>query len=207
MTLIGEFILNIFSRIIVSKIKSVCPAYLAAREDVKCDEIADASFTSHLINSRPSLPFYLSPFWRDIPVELCEMLQQFCLKDVLAELIELDVMRKKKTTAKRTNNSDTFISLLCPLSKTTHNNSNNNGSRIEHPSRGRNCKHDQCFDLEIYTLLGGPRAADFKCPVCHEPLVASDLMIDLQFLCLLETFPNSDKCILHSDGHASPYFT
>ena len=45
------------------------------------------------------------------------------------------------------------------------------------PSRGHECKHLQCFDLESYLKANG-EGGFWKCPVCNKPSLLEGLEID-----------------------------
>ena len=62
------------------------------------------------------------------------------------------------------------LSLKCPLSFT----------RIDHPVRGKLCRHRQCFDFATY-LLQSRRTQIWNCPVCDRPLTYASLLTDPKF--------------------------
>ena len=59
------------------------------------------------------------------------------------------------------------VSLRCPLTF----------RRMTLPSRGHECKHLQCFDLESYLKANGEGGV-WKCPVCNKPSLLEGLEID-----------------------------
>ena len=59
------------------------------------------------------------------------------------------------------------VSLRCPLTF----------RRMTLPSRGHECKHLQCFDLESYLKANG-EGGFWKCPVCNKPSLLEGLEID-----------------------------
>jgi len=58
------------------------------------------------------------------------------------------------------------LSAICPLSL----------GRIAIPSRGRNCKHPQCFDLASF--LSFADQTSWFCPLCKNPVPWDELLID-----------------------------
>jgi len=60
-------------------------------------------------------------------------------------------------------------SLLCPIS----------GNLMEHPGRGRDCSHDQCFDLKEF-LKRAIYSLQNTCPVCGTPLSIENLIYSHQ---------------------------
>ena len=69
---------------------------------------------------------------------------------------EMDVEQEEQT-----------ISLKCPISY----------MRMNIPSRGLNCVHLSCFDLENY-IRNCTIKQSFNCPICCKPLPVNQLMID-----------------------------
>ena len=58
-------------------------------------------------------------------------------------------------------------SLICPLT----------ALRINIPGRSKKCKHLQCFDLQSYLSMNRTKPK-WKCPVCNQQAIFSDLGID-----------------------------
>jgi hypothetical protein len=54
------------------------------------------------------------------------------------------------------------------------------------PSRGHDCRHLQCFDLESYLKANGERGI-WKCPVCSKPSLLEGLEIDQFTWSILQT--------------------
>ncbi|RUO96401.1 hypothetical protein BC936DRAFT_142100 [Jimgerdemannia flammicorona] len=75
-------------------------------------------------------------------------------------------------------------------------------SRIRHPARGKECKHRACFDLEAF-LRFNERKANWQCACCSRMVTVESLIIDTKFKNYLNTYPNADRCIVHSDGTTS----
>ncbi|ORX80153.1 hypothetical protein K493DRAFT_98828 [Basidiobolus meristosporus CBS 931.73] len=88
---------------------------------------------------------------------------------------------------------DQIISFVCPLSL----------KKIQHPSKGKRCKHAQCFDVQSF-LKCNMDNIKWKCIVCNEELPFSELIIDVKFKNYLHDYPNLDRCLIHSDGTTAP---
>ncbi|GFE54789.1 MIZ zinc finger domain containing protein [Babesia ovis] len=74
------------------------------------------------------------------------------------------------------------IELNCPITL----------SRIEIPTRGKHCKHLQCFDLHAYLQVMQNMStfnARWKCPECPLIVKPKDLVIDGYVLQILKTLP------------------
>ncbi|KAI8849867.1 hypothetical protein BC829DRAFT_390849 [Chytridium lagenaria] len=89
---------------------------------------------------------------------------------------------------------DTVVSFSCLISL----------SRIEHPARGKHCRHPQCFDAKVFLQMASLNVT-WKCGVCNEFIFPQDLIIDASFLNLLLKYPDADKCTLLADGTDMPY--
>ncbi|RUS19805.1 hypothetical protein BC938DRAFT_475665 [Jimgerdemannia flammicorona] len=99
-------------------------------------------------------------------------------------------------------------------------------SRIRHPARGKECKHRACFDLEVGVFFDAflrfnERKANWQCACCSRMVTVevswveeagvmevdcsfiTSLIIDTKFKNYLNTYPNADRCIVHSDGTTS----
>jgi len=82
------------------------------------------------------------------------------------------------------------VSLRCPISLL----------RITIPSRGRDCKHLQCFDLQSYLSLN-EKNPKFICPCCHKPLPFFSLVVDEYFHTVLKESKNGiDEAEINPDG-------
>ncbi|XP_061084511.1 zinc finger MIZ domain-containing protein 1-like isoform X2 [Conger conger] len=73
------------------------------------------------------------------------------------------------------------VSLKCPVTF----------RRIKLPSRGHDCKHVQCFDLETYLQLNCERGT-WRCPVCHKTALLEGLQVDQYMWSILNAIQNSD---------------
>ena len=58
------------------------------------------------------------------------------------------------------------IAAICPIT----------GQQIEIPSKGINCKHDQCFDLVSY-ITTSQALGIWMCPICQQQILLSELRI------------------------------
>ncbi|KAJ3427568.1 tonalli isoform b [Anaeramoeba flamelloides] len=83
------------------------------------------------------------------------------------------------------------ISLICPLGR----------KRITIPSKGINCGHIQCFDLECF-LRFAIENQNFNCPFCEKVLKVEDLIIDglLQNIILKTKKQRPKEIILFPNG-------
>ncbi|KAL3190472.1 hypothetical protein MRX96_019990 [Rhipicephalus microplus] len=108
-------------------------------------------------------------------------------------------MIKKKAKRRATIGEDVAItrfhvSLTCPLSRT----------RMTVPSRGRLCKHLDCFDGSSY-LQVNERRPTWTCPVCCKPASLSSLVVDQLFTDILANAPGDcNGVVLHADGSWTP---
>ncbi|KAJ8248575.1 hypothetical protein GJAV_G00243460 [Gymnothorax javanicus] len=73
------------------------------------------------------------------------------------------------------------VSLKCPVSF----------RRIRLPSRGHDCRHVQCFDLETYLQLNCERGT-WRCPVCHKTAALEGLEVDQYMWGILDAIQNTD---------------
>ena len=74
------------------------------------------------------------------------------------------------------------ISCLCPLSF----------SKVQIPTRGRNCRHLQFFDKSSFLELYGNRGYG-PCPICLNEITISDLVVDPYIQHLLDTSSPDQK--------------
>ncbi|KAJ3111586.1 hypothetical protein HDU96_005550 [Phlyctochytrium bullatum] len=88
---------------------------------------------------------------------------------------------------------DAVVSFMCPLSL----------SRMEHPAKGRHCRHLPCFDAKAFLELSKPEV-NWKCVHCNEFIFPDDLIIDPFFLRLLRKYTSDDRCIVRADGTDAP---
>ncbi|XP_035389694.1 zinc finger MIZ domain-containing protein 1-like isoform X2 [Electrophorus electricus] len=73
------------------------------------------------------------------------------------------------------------VSLKCPITF----------RRIQLPSRGHDCKHVQCFDLESYLQLNCERGT-WRCPVCNKTALLEGLEVDQYMWGILNAVQNSE---------------
>ncbi|XP_031164778.1 zinc finger MIZ domain-containing protein 2-like [Sander lucioperca] len=73
------------------------------------------------------------------------------------------------------------VSLKCPITF----------RRIQLPSRGHDCRHIQCFDLESYLQLNCERGT-WRCPVCNKTALLEGLEVDQYMLGILIYVQNSE---------------
>eukprot|EP00638_Chattonella_subsalsa_P003096 CAMPEP_0117776188 /NCGR_PEP_ID=MMETSP0947-20121206/27603_1 /TAXON_ID=44440 /ORGANISM="Chattonella subsalsa, Strain CCMP2191" /LENGTH=812 /DNA_ID=CAMNT_0005603075 /DNA_START=196 /DNA_END=2634 /DNA_ORIENTATION=- len=76
--------------------------------------------------------------------------------------------------------------------------------RIQTPAKGRRCKHLPCFDLLTYLSFNQrPGKSQWKCGVCHEPMVPTELCIDpylTKILDMIDEDDDYDEVVLRPDG-------
>ncbi len=73
------------------------------------------------------------------------------------------------------------------------------------PSRGHECRHLQCFDLESYLKANGERGL-WKCPVCNKPSLLEGLEIDQFTWSILQTqrFADVDEVAVDAMANVKP---
>ncbi|XP_068211422.1 E3 SUMO-protein ligase PIAS2-like [Palaemon carinicauda] len=81
------------------------------------------------------------------------------------------------------------FSLLCPLSRL----------RIKLPCRASTCTHLQCFDAATYLKLNECKPK-WSCPVCYQPALYKNLVIDGYFKKVIDDNIQADKIELQPDG-------
>lgn len=81
------------------------------------------------------------------------------------------------------------FSLLCPLSRL----------RIKLPCRASTCTHLQCFDAATYLKLNECKPK-WSCPVCYQPALYKNLVIDGYFKKVIDDNIDADKIELKPDG-------
>jgi hypothetical protein len=69
------------------------------------------------------------------------------------------------------------VQLRCPLAYT----------RMSIPAKGKNCQHQQCFDMSAYVQFS-MRQQLWHCPICHNAAAFVDLLIDDFFCTLLDKY-------------------
>jgi len=74
--------------------------------------------------------------------------------------------------------------------------------RVRYPAKGRDCRHRECFDLWQF-LKFHERKIKWHCAVCSKILTPETITIDAKFKSYLKLYPDSDRCIVHSDGSTS----
>jgi len=83
-----------------------------------------------------------------------------------------------------------LVSLRCPLGY----------SKIQHPCKGSNCDHLQCFDA-TYFLPFCHQQRVWQCPVCNKPLPFDELFYDEYFADIINTIGEEDmKVQVNPDG-------
>ena len=85
------------------------------------------------------------------------------------------------------------ISCLCPLSF----------SKVQIPTRGRNCRHLQFFDKSSFLELYGNRGYG-PCPICLNEITISDLVVDPYIQHLLDTSSPDQKQISIQQEYSFP---
>ncbi|KAI9324117.1 hypothetical protein DFJ73DRAFT_259772 [Zopfochytrium polystomum] len=89
--------------------------------------------------------------------------------------------------------ADMKLSFACPLLL----------RRVVHPARGRLCRHLQAVGaeglLEMYAFKPSVR-----CTVCNVEIATDELIIDAQFLRLLQKYRGQDGCMVSPDGSDRP---
>ncbi|OQV20718.1 hypothetical protein BV898_05300 [Hypsibius exemplaris] len=123
---------------------------------------------------------------KTIPAALAELRsREISMDGSIAKLYEV-------LTAKRTNGRGHSLaySLLCPLSQ----------HRMVDPTRGRECKHVECFDGEVYITANVRGRPEWICPLCRCSAGLDDLIVD-QCVRLLLEFTEHEKVLvmLHDD--------
>lgn len=106
---------------------------------------SSSSSSSSSNTLQPELPVYLASFWREAKVDIeqakTDLKQLFTIKMQLKKRIEAAALGNGGAGDDDIECGDQEVNFSCPLSL----------CRITHPARGKNCKHFQCFDLEVNT--------------------------------------------------------
>lgn len=99
------------------------------------------------------------PFFSEIPCTL------YILKATYRSynMIISDIQKKQDNISQEMKNHD--ISFFDPLT----------GKILQHPGRGINCTHNQCFDLKTY-LKNANMSKKFICPICNKEIPIKDLV-------------------------------
>ncbi|KAJ6247919.1 tonalli [Anaeramoeba flamelloides] len=88
-------------------------------------------------------------------------------------------------------------SLKCPISM----------DFMELPTRGKYCKHLQCFDLKSYLKLA-LNYGNWNCPCCSKPISTEDLSIDGYILSILKKHQKKSEYVeIYSNGRWEPLNT
>ncbi|KAH8009377.1 hypothetical protein HPB51_015700 [Rhipicephalus microplus] len=169
---------------------------------------ASANYITSLCTQGPSTLNKLWVTWqpasgRQYAVGLF-LVKKLSAATILSGLYQLNAavtraMIKKKAKRRATIGEDVAItrfhvSLTCPLSRT----------RMKVPSRGRLCKHLDCFDGSSY-LQVNERRPTWTCPVCCKPASLSSLVVDQLFTDILANAPGDcNGVVLHADGSWTP---
>jgi hypothetical protein len=112
----------------------------------------------------------------------------------LVGAVPRDDVRPSAVCGEGCDESDYRLSLRCPISL----------AQIRIPSRGRNCRHARCFDLETYIKFCDGRNR-WNCPVCDGPCPYRALFVDARFEGIVSRVgPDVDSVIVKSDGRIVP---
>lgn len=90
------------------------------------------------------------------------------------------------------------ISLRCPISC----------RRMRTPTRGHNCKHLQCFDLEKF-LFANRERSQWYCPICSLSIPFNMLELDQHQMNIIQAMSetlNTDDILMDSTGQWQAYF-
>lgn len=80
--------------------------------------------------------------------------------------------------------------------------------RMRTPTRGHNCKHLQCFDLENFLYLNRERS-QWNCPICSLPIPFNMLELDQHQINILQSMSdlmNTDDILVDSNGQWQAYY-
>lgn len=92
----------------------------------------------------------------------------------------------------------TRISLRCPISC----------QRMRTPTRGHNCKHLQCFDLEKFLFVNRERS-QWYCPICSLSIPFNMLELDQHQMNIVQAMSdtlNTDDILMDSNGQWQAYY-
>lgn len=99
---------------------------------------------------------------------------------------------EKKMVIVNTQNESLFVesssfecSLICPILK----------KKFELPSRGGNCSHLECFDLNAYLELNRSKS-HWQCPICAKKASFDELYVDSCFVDILSKSNQNDLAIV-----------
>ncbi|CAF0821072.1 unnamed protein product [Brachionus calyciflorus] len=110
-----------------------------------------------------------------------------CPKETTLKLIE--ELLKNNCTDIEIETKKIKISLKCPLTQL----------KIKIPSKGKNCTHIQCFDLETYIELN-EKSGRWCCPICDKISCYQNLLIDNFLVDILEKAKDLDEIEINEKG-------
>lgn len=90
------------------------------------------------------------------------------------------------------------VSLRCPIS----------ARRMRTPTRGHNCKHLQCFDLEDF-LYSNKERSQWSCPICSIHIPFTMLELDQHQMNILQSMSSqldTDDILIDSNGQWQAYY-
>jgi hypothetical protein len=145
-------------------IYSICPAYSATSIKLR---INSTIMTMRLSSTLPiDATNLLAPFSQQnwIVIETGSFVIPFTICGVWASSLTMNDIITRLEKKEKFTISD--FSAICPIS----------GKPIEHPAKGVNCMHTECFDLVAY--IGVALAlGKWNCPICHQPLPPNYLIL------------------------------
>lgn len=101
-------------------------------------------------------------------VPLCVMVRP--MKKIAILQLAQKIARENEPACSMKHNPDLKMDGTCPLTR----------KLIARPARGRNCMHEECFDLTGF-ICYSLKNKSWTCPVCNRPLPPDDLCIDYSF--------------------------
>lgn len=131
---------------------------------------------------------------------LMETVQRPTVRSILHGLLNKRLLPARKSIAKikqilsATNDQSSIVSLTCPLS--------GNSRHMVLPTRGHNCRHIACFDLESYLTMNCERS-NWMCPICHKPAGLERLEVDQHIWAILVHLSSScaDAVVVNASGN------
>ncbi|KAK6959929.1 E3 SUMO-protein ligase [Biomphalaria glabrata] len=151
--------------------------------------------TSFIFNTWPTYTFTPAPAAPEAPAVRCNADRSFEILKTSAVKLSVttqEMIREKFAESAEDDLSVTTlsVSMICPIGK----------SRMVTPTRGKDCRHLQCFDGLTYLKLNYCSRPRWKCPVCDSYCPENDLVIDPYFTELILKAPSSTEIIIHKDG-------
>ncbi|KAK0053875.1 E3 SUMO-protein ligase PIAS2-like isoform X4 [Biomphalaria pfeifferi] len=151
--------------------------------------------TSFIFNTWQTYTFTPIPAAPEAPAVRCNADRSFeILKNSAVKLsvTTQEMIREKFAESAEDDLSVTTlsVSMICPIGK----------SRMVTPTRGKDCRHLQCFDGLTYLKLNDCSRPRWKCPVCDSYCPENELVIDPYFTELILKAPSSTEIIIHKDG-------